>query len=61
MSYYDFTPKTRIGKIGKEIYLTALDDRRGFRDDQLGIEDNEIWTEIFESIGAAALKAVKIK
>ncbi len=59
MSYHDFEPKTRDGKIGKAIYLEALDDRRGFRYDQLGIEDDEIWTEIFEAIGAAAVSAVQ--
>ena len=57
MSYHDFTPKTRKGKIGKAIYLSALDDRRGFRYDQLGIDDDEIWKEIFEAMGDAALKA----
>jgi hypothetical protein len=59
MSYHDFTPKSREGKIGKAIYLKALDDRRGFRYDQLGIDDDEIWTEIFEAIGSAAIKAVR--
>lgn len=58
MSYHDFTPSSRAGQIGKAIYLAALDDRRGFRYDQLGIDDDEIWTEIFEAIGAAAIKAV---
>lgn len=58
MSYHDFTPATREGRIGKEIYLAALDDRRGFRYDQLGIHDDEIWNEIFSSIGEAALTAV---
>ena len=60
MSYHDFEPKTRNGKIGKAIYLTALDDRRGFRYDQLGIDDDAIWTDIFEAMGAAAIAAVKI-
>ena len=59
MSYHDFTPSTREGKIGQAIYLKALDDRRGFRYDQLGIDDDKIWTEIFESMGRAALDAVK--
>lgn len=58
MSYHNFTPKTREGKIGKSIYLKALDDRRGFRYDQIGIDDDKIWTEIFEAIGAAAIRAV---
>ena len=38
MSYYDVEPDTPEMKIGKKIYMTALSDRRGFRDDQLGIE-----------------------
>lgn len=59
MSYHDFTPETHAGKIGKAIYLEALDDRRGFRYDQIGIHDDEIWNEIFEAMGAAALAAVK--
>jgi len=58
MSYHDFTPKTREGQIGKAIYLGALDDRRGFRYDQLGIHDDKIWEEIFESIGVVAVKSV---
>lgn len=58
MSYHDFTPRSREGKIGKAIYLAALHDRRGFRYDQLGIDDDEIWTEIFEAIGEEAIKAV---
>jgi len=61
MSYHDFTPKTREGKIGKAIYLTALDDRRGFRYDQLGIDDDSIWNEIFIAIGSAAINAVSKK
>lgn len=59
MSYHDFTPKTRAGKIGKAIYLNALDDRRGFRYDQLGIDDDDLWTEIFEAMGREALEAVE--
>jgi hypothetical protein len=31
-----------------------LSDRRGFRYDQLGIEDVEIWAEIFEEMGGVA-------
>lgn len=59
VSYHDFTPKTEAGRIGKAIYLEALDDWRGFRYDQLGIEDDELWEEIFEAMGEAALKAIK--
>ena len=58
MSYHDFTPSTREGKIGQAIYLKALDDRRGFRYDQLGIDDDAIWIEIFEAMGRAALDAI---
>ena len=58
MSYHDFTPESREGKIGQKIYLRALDDRRGFRYDQIGIDDDEIWTEIFEHMGRVAIAAV---
>jgi hypothetical protein len=58
MSYHDFTPSSREGQVGQKIYLSALDDRRGFRYDQLGIDDDALWTEIFEAIGRAAIKAV---
>lgn len=61
MSYYDVEPDTPEMKIGKKIYMTALSDRRGFRDDQLGIEDVEIWEEIFEAIGTVAIAAVNEK
>lgn len=58
MSYHDFEPKSREGRIGKAIYMEALDDRRGFRYDQLGIEDEDIWLEIFEHMGREAIAAV---
>lgn len=58
MSYYNAEPTTREGKIGLAIYREALSGRRGFRDDQLGIEDDDIWMEIFEAIGQEAIKAV---
>ena len=58
MSYHDFTPKTREGRIGQRIYINALDDRRGFRYDQLGIDDDGLWAEIFEHIGREAIAAV---
>ena len=61
MSYHDTKPHTRAGKIGKAIYMEALSDRCGFRDDQLGIEDVEIWDEIFTAIGNAAISAVAQK
>lgn len=57
MSYHDFTPTTHAGRIGQAIYLKALDDRRGFRYDQIGIYDDKVWEEIFEAIGHAALAA----
>lgn len=59
MSYYDFEPKTVAGKVGKAIYLEALHDRRGFRYDQLGIDDDDIWEEIFEEMGRKAIIEVQ--
>ncbi len=59
MSYHTFTPKSPEGKIGKAIYLKALDDRRGFRYDQIGIHDDETWTDIFEAMGKAAIEAIQ--
>ena len=59
MSYYDIEPDTPEMKIGKKIYMDALAGRRGFREDQLGIFDTEIWEEIFADIGATAIAAVK--
>lgn len=58
MSYHDFTPESREGKIGKAIYIESLDGRRGFRYDQLDIHDDDIWIEIFEDMGREAIKAV---
>jgi hypothetical protein len=58
MSYYDVEPSNREQRIGRKIYMDALADRRGFREDQLGIEDPEIWREIFEHIGKVAIDAV---
>lgn len=59
MSYDDLEPKSREGRIGKLIYDAALSGRRGFRWDQLGIEDPAIWEEIFEDMGFQAIAAVE--
>jgi hypothetical protein len=56
VSYHTFTPKRQAGKIGKAIYLKALDDRRGFRYDQIGIHDDDIWLDIFEAMGKVAIE-----
>ena len=58
MSYYDLPKGSPDCELGRVIYMEALSDRRGFRDDQLGIEDEEIWREIFEHIGQVARKAL---
>ena len=58
MSYHDLPKGNADREIGREIYMKVLDDRRGFRDDQLGIEDVDIWAEIFEEMGKAARIAV---
>ncbi|WP_300379548.1 hypothetical protein [Henriciella sp.] len=42
-------------RLGGAIYMEALSGRRGFRDDQMGIDDVDIWAEIFEHIGRVAL------
>lgn len=61
MPGYNQRPKTRAGKIGKQIYENALCDRRGFRPDQIGIpDDDDIWQEIFAAIGERALRAVNV-
>ncbi len=60
MSYHDFEPGSFAGKLGQRIYLKALDDRRGFRYDQIGIDDDEIWTEIFEHIGREAITSPEV-
>lgn len=40
---------------GRRIYHAALEDRRGFRPDQLGIdEEDEVWAEIFVALGVVA-------
>ncbi len=59
MSYYDVPSGNSDRQIGRQIYMKALADRRGFRDDQLGIEDPSIWAEIFEAIGRAARDATR--
>lgn len=58
MGYYDVPKGNADREIGRKIYMKALSDRRGFRDDQLGIDDSDIWAEIFEAIGKAARAAV---
>lgn len=58
MSYHNLPKGNRDREIGREIYMKVLDDRRGFRYDQLGIEDITIWAEIFEAMGKAARAAV---
>lgn len=39
-------------EIGSRIYDAVLSDRRGFRQDQLGIDD-DIWEEIMDELGDA--------
>jgi hypothetical protein len=65
VSYYDRDDDDNIvgtntpnRDIGREIYMRVLDDRYGFRNDQIGIEDPAIWAEIFEAMGAVAVTAV---
>lgn len=60
MSYYDVPKGNADREIGRRIYMKALSDRRGFRYDQLGIEDAEIWAEIFEAIGKEARAALSL-
>jgi len=58
MSYYEVPKGNADRELGRKIYMDALSGRRGFRDDQLGIEDTDIWAEIFEEIGKIARKAI---
>ncbi len=58
MSYYELPEGDEQRELGRKIYLQALSDRRGFRYDQLGIHDPEIWGEIFDHIGMVASAAV---
>ncbi len=60
MSYYDLPKGSADCELGRCIYMEALAGRRGFRYGQLGIEDPEIWREIFEAIAAAALGEMKL-
>jgi hypothetical protein len=48
-------------ELGRKIYMEALSDRRGFRADQIGIDDPDIWAEIFEDIGSVAISAIPQK
>lgn len=55
MSEPYFDPESELARLGGEIYREALDGRRGFRPDQIGIdESDDIWTEIFEDMGQVA-------
>jgi hypothetical protein len=58
MSYHELPEGDMDRELGRKIYMEALEDRRGFRYDQLGIEDVDIWAEIFDAIGKAARKAI---
>lgn len=58
MSYYDVPEGNADLELGRKIYMEVLDDRRGFRYDQLGIEDPAIWAEIFEEMGKVARAAL---
>lgn len=64
MGYYDpliTESKNKNVRLGRKIYMAALSGRRGFRDDQLGIEDAEIWKEIFTELGKLARAAVELE
>lgn len=54
MGYYELRKGSPDQELGRAIYMKALAHRRGFRDDQLGIEDTAIWREIFKDIGSTA-------
>jgi hypothetical protein len=54
MSYHDLPKGNADRELGRKIYMKALEDRRGFRYDQLGIEDVQIWAKIFEEMGRVA-------
>lgn len=57
--YYDDTG-TDETCLGRTIYRKALHGRRGFRPDQIGIpEDDDVWCEIFEAIGQAAIESME--
>ena len=58
MSYYELETGSEDMELGRRIYMEVLSDRRGFRYDQLGIEDTEIWAEIFEEMGRVARAAL---
>lgn len=60
MSYYDLPKGSPDMELGRRIYMEALEGRRGFRYDQLGIEDAEIWAEVFEAIGSVARAALAL-
>lgn len=59
MSYHELETGNANCELGRKIYMRALEDRRGFRYDQIGIHDPEIWREIFEAIGKTAKAALK--
>jgi hypothetical protein len=58
VSYYDLPKGNADRELGRKIYMDVLSDRRGFRYDQLGIEDEGIWAEIFEEMGKVARVAL---
>lgn len=54
-NYFDEIPDGDDERLGQRIYKAALVGRRGFRPDQLGIEEeDEIWLEIFRAMGASS-------
>ena len=51
--YYDDIGSARQ-RFGRKVYTHALDDRGGFRPDQMGIPtDDDVWLEIFEALAEA--------
>lgn len=55
MGYYD-EPETVAQRMGQMIYKRALSDRRGYRPDQVGIDESDsVCGEIFQDIGQSAL------
>lgn len=57
---YRGKPETEAQRIGQRIYLDALDYRRGFRPDQIGIDtEDDVWGEIFQNIGSVAINAMR--
>lgn len=61
MSYYEIDESNPLVRMGRDIYMKGLSGRRGFRYDQLGIDEKDDWEDIFTDLAYASQEYVSME